>query len=83
LLKKNFLLHNKNSELIDIRSFYITPVSHFIKAEPLDKIFLFFFKKSFSILKCISPKNKKKKKKFKHDDQKGFNKFFELKNGTI
>jgi hypothetical protein len=43
LLKKIFLLHNKNS--------------HFVKAEPLDKNF--FFKKSFSILKiCFTEKNK-------------------------
>ena len=38
-LKKFFLLHNKNSELMNIRSFNVTPVSHFIKAEPLDKNF--------------------------------------------
>ena len=44
LLKKIFLLHNKNS--------------HFVKAEPLDKNF--FFKKSFSIFKGISPKKEKK-----------------------
>ncbi len=42
LLKKFFLLHNKNSELIDVRSFDVKPVSHFVKAEPLDKIFFFF-----------------------------------------
>ena len=52
-LKNFFLLHNKNSELMNIRSFNVTPVSHFIKAEPLDKI---FFKNNFSIFKCVSPK---------------------------
>jgi len=41
LLKKIFLLHNKISELMDVRSFTVTPVSHFVKAEPLDKICLF------------------------------------------
>jgi hypothetical protein len=45
LLKKNYLLHNEDSELMDARSFNVTPVSHFVKAEPLDKIF--FFQKKF------------------------------------
>ncbi len=38
-VQKNFSLHNKYSELMDARSFNVTPVSHFVKAEPLDKIF--------------------------------------------
>ena len=36
---------------MDVRSFN---VSHFVKAEPLDK--RVFFQKSFSIFKCVSPK---------------------------
>jgi hypothetical protein len=59
LLKKIFLLHNKNSELMDVRSFNVTPVSHFVKAEPLDKIF--FFKKISAYLNVLN-----KKKIFKH-----------------
>jgi len=43
-VQKNFLLHNKNSELMGVRSFNVTLVSHFLKAEPLDKIFYFFQK---------------------------------------
>jgi hypothetical protein len=39
---------------MDVRSFKVTPVSHFVKAESLDRIF-FFSKKSFSIFKCVSP----------------------------
>jgi len=39
ILLKKILLHNKNSELMDDRSFDVTPVSHFVKAEPLDKKF--------------------------------------------
>jgi len=46
---------------MNVRSFNVTPVSHYVKAEPLDKNF-FFFKKSFSIFKCVSPKTKLKKK---------------------
>ena len=42
MLKKIFLLHNKNSELMDVRSFN---VSHFVKAEPYEKFF--FFQKKF------------------------------------
>ena len=61
LLKQIFLVHYKNSELMDVRSFNVTLVSHFVKAEPLDKNF--FSKKSFSIFKCVSPK----KNFFKHD----------------
>jgi len=49
---------------MDVRSFNVIPVSHFVKAEPLDKIF-FFFQKSFSIFKCVSAK-----KNFQHDEQK-------------
>ena len=46
LLKNFFLLHNKNSELMDVRSFNVTPVfHHFVKAEPLDESF--FFQKKF------------------------------------
>ena len=56
LLKIFFLLHNKISELMDVRSFTVTPVSHFVTAEPLEKFF--FYKKSFSIFKCVSPKKK-------------------------
>ena len=51
---------------MDIRRFNFTPVSHFVKAEPLDNN-IFFFKKSFSIFKCVTPK----KKNFKHNEQKG------------
>jgi len=58
LLKKIFLLHNQYSELIDVRSFNVSPVSHFVKAELLDKNFSFFFKKTFGIFKCVSPKKK-------------------------
>ena len=42
MLKKIFLLHNKNSELMDVRSFN---VSHFVKAEPLDNKFFSLQKK--------------------------------------
>ena len=42
LLKNFFLLHNKNSELMDVRSFN---VSHFVKAEPLDNKFFSLQKK--------------------------------------
>ena len=59
-----FLLHNEDSELIDDRNFNFPLVSHFVKTEPLEKNFFFFFKKSFSIFKCVSPKKKKIKKKF-------------------
>ena len=45
---------------MDVRSFNVTPVSHFV----------YFFKKRFSIFKCISPK----KKNFKPDEQKMLNK---------
>jgi len=55
--KKFFLLHNEDSELIDDRNFNVTLVSHFVKAELLDK--------SFSLLKCVS----QKKKKFRHDEK--------------
>ena len=48
---------------MNVRSFNVTPISHFVKAEPLSKFFLIFFK-------CDSPK---KKKNFKHDEQKGLN----------
>jgi hypothetical protein len=36
LLKNIFLLHNKNSELMDVRRFNVTPVSYFVKVEPLE-----------------------------------------------
>ena len=39
LLHKFFLLHNEDSELKDVRSLNVTPVSHFVKAEPLDNFF--------------------------------------------
>jgi hypothetical protein len=42
---------------MDVRSFNVTPVSHFVKTEPLNKNFI-FFKKSFSVFKCVSPKKK-------------------------
>jgi hypothetical protein len=44
-----FLLHNKNSELMAVRSFDVTHVSHYVKAEPLDRTF-FFFKKNFKFV---------------------------------
>ena len=47
LLIKMFLLRNKNSELMDVRSFDATAVSHFVKAEPLDKNFILCFQKKF------------------------------------
>ncbi len=60
LLKEIFLLHNKNSELIDVRSLNFTPVSHFVKAESLDKNFFFFQKKFKHILfhrhRCFTSK---------------------------
>ncbi len=43
-----FLLRNENSELMDVRSFDVTAVSHFVKAEPLDKNFILFFSKKVS-----------------------------------
>ena len=49
---------------MDVRSFNVTPVSHFVKAQSLDKI---FFVLSFSIFRFVSPK----KKFFKHYEQKG------------
>ena len=51
---------------MDVRSFNVTPVSHFVKAEPLDKIF-FFSKKVSNV---FQPK-KIKKIIFKYDEQKG------------
>jgi hypothetical protein len=53
-------LHNKNSELKDVRSFNFTPVSHFVKAESRT----FFFKVSAYL-------NVFHRKIFKHDEQKG------------
>jgi len=73
LLKKIFLLQNKNSELIYIRSFNIIHVSHFVKAEPLGKIFLFFFSKKVSAYLNVFNRKIFKKKIFKHDDQKVLN----------
>ena len=52
LLKNFFLLHNKNSELMDVRSFN---VSHFVKAEPLDKNY-FFSKKVLAYLNAFHRK---------------------------
>ena len=40
-LGKIFLLHNKNSELMDVKSFNVTNISHFVKAELLDQKFFF------------------------------------------
>jgi len=72
LLKKIFLLHNQYSELIDARSFNVSPVSHLVKAELLDKNFSFSFQKNFRhIYMCFT-----KKKIFKHDKQKGLIEFF-------
>ena len=49
-----FLLHNEDSELIDDRNFNFPLVSHFVKTAGQN----FFFKKSFSLLKCVSQKKK-------------------------
>ena len=52
MFKKIFLLHTKNLELMDVRIFNVRPVSHFVKAEPLDKIFFFYKKKVSAFLKA-------------------------------
>ena len=62
-------MHNKNSELMDVISFNVTPVSHFVKAELLVKFF--FFSKKVSAFMCFI-----EKKIFKHDEQKGIIKGF-------
>ena len=49
---------------MDVRSFN---VSHFVKAEPLDKLF-FFSKKVSAYLNVFH-----RKENFKHDEQKGLN----------
>jgi len=47
---------------MDVRSFNVTPVSHFVKAEPLDK--RVFFKKVPAYLNSF-----RRKKNFKHDER--------------
>jgi len=65
MLKKFFLLHYKNSELMDVRSFNVTP---FCKSRTAGKKF-FFNQKSFSIYFNVF--HRKKINFFKHDEQKG------------
>jgi len=50
---------------MNIRSFNVTPVSHFVKDEPLDKNIIFFLKYQH-IYMCFT-----EKKIFKHNEQKG------------
>jgi hypothetical protein len=64
LLIKMFLLRNENSELMDVRSFDVTAVSHFVKAEPLDKNFILFFSKKVSAYLNVFHQKKIKKKIF-------------------
>jgi hypothetical protein len=54
---------------MDVRSFNVTPVSHFVKAEPLDKNF--FLSKKVSAYLNVFHRKKIKKKISKHDEQKG------------
>jgi len=63
---------------MDVRSFNVTPVSHFLKAEPLDRNF-FFSKKISAYLNVF---HRKKKKFFKHDEQKGLKKIINITNLT-
>ena len=48
---------------MDVSGFYVRPVSHFVKVAG-QKFFILFFKISFSIFKCVSPKKKLKNKNF-------------------
>jgi len=60
LLKKIFLLHNENLELMDVRSLNVTPVSHFVKAKPLDKNFFLIFSKKVSAYLDVFHQKKKR-----------------------
>jgi hypothetical protein len=51
------LLHNKNSEFMDVRSFNVTPVLHFVKAEPREK--KFFLTKKVSVYLNVFRRKKK------------------------
>ncbi len=54
---------------MDVRSLNVTPVSHFVKAKPLDKNFFLIFSKKVSAYLDVF--HQKKKEIFKHDEQKG------------
>ena len=62
-LLKKILLHNKNSELMDVRSFNVT----FCKSRTTAQ---FFFSKKVSAYLNVFHR----KKNFKHDEQKGLSK---------
>ena len=43
---------------MDVRSFNVTPVSHFVETEPLDKNFILFSKKVSAYLNMFHRKKK-------------------------